>query len=67
MHRKTISKPEDDKAMMIKDICNRLSEAIEEIEEICSEEDEPMREISKERMFEGIGLYYYVKDEQKLL
>ena len=67
MHRKTISTPEDDKAMMIKDICNRLSEAIEEIEEICSEEDEPMREISKERMFEGIGLYYYVKDEQKLL
>ena len=50
----------------MKEICSRLTEAIEEISSIYSQDDRPI-EITSDRLLEGVGLYFFVEEQEPVI
>lgn len=48
----------------IKNLCTRISEALEEIDGICDKETEPPIEPSNLGQSEGIGMVMFMKDKE---
>lgn len=49
---------------VLRDVCARLTQAIEEIEDICEEETSSLPKPTKDNLFDGIGLYFYVQQHE---
>lgn len=48
----------------VRNLCSRITEALEEIDEICAQQMEPVPEPSCLGELEGIGLFLYVKSNE---